>query len=229
MTDPIESAVPEDAQEPAATRPRKTTKGTHYGQISAGNWAKIEALWESGEATYADLVKTYGRSVSTFERHFRTKKIIKGSKKDEMKARVEQELEKTAVDEATVMAARIRETKEDHYKMASALARLTWNEVLQTKKDGKPMAAALNNLKALDSAMNVLKKAREERYSVLGLDRADSVDPDQVPELVISELTAEQVKLLRDRDHTELDGSTTNQDPVLGSPDNDLVTEGDED
>lgn len=191
------------AAAPAATTPAPAP--SKYTRITPKQWARIEALWEEGDATYADLVKQYGKSVSTFERHFKKNAIVKGSKRAAVKAKVAEELAKTQIDDATVLAARIKETKEEHYKMASALSKLAWNEILEAKRDARPMATAMNNLKALDNAMTVLKKAREERFAVLGLDRPDAISPDEIPELVISELTPEMVKQLRDRDHTEMD------------------------
>ncbi len=195
--------------------------------LTPKQWAEAEALWESGQVIYEDLVTKFGRSRSTFERHFKKRGLVKGAKAAATKKKVEEVLEKTAIDEATVIAARIKETKEQHYTMAQGLAKLTWAEILQTKKDGAPVAVALNNLKALDAAMNVLKKAREERWAVLGLDRPDAVDPDELPELVISELSAEQIKELRDRDITELDDLPVNQNGSQDSQsDDDIVDEG---
>ncbi|UUZ75513.1 hypothetical protein LP414_27745 [Polaromonas sp. P1(28)-13] len=187
---------------------------TPLRQITAKEWINIETAWKSGTVTYLDLAKKYGRGVSTFERHFKKKKVVKGSDAEKIRAKVEEALEKAVITDATVQAARIKETKEEHYKMASAIARLTWNEILAAKKDSKPVAIALSNLKALDATMTILKKSREERYSVLGLDRPDAIDPDQVPELIISELTAEEVQELRDRDFTEIESAATVQTSV---------------
>lgn len=173
--------------------------------LTLKQWAEAEALWESGTVIYEDLVKKFGCSISTFERHFKKNGIVKGAKAAAAKKKVEERLAAAAADEATLIAARIRETKESHYKMASGLAQLAFNEILQAKKDSNPVSVALNNLKALDAAMTVIKKAGEERYKVLGLDRPDAVDPDELPELLITELTAEQIQELRDRDHSELD------------------------
>lgn len=173
--------------------------------LTPRQWAEIEALWEAGEVTYSDLMTRYGKSQSTFERHFRKRGLIKGAKAHVAKKKIEEKLAEATILDATVIAARIKETKEQHYKMAAGLASLTWAEILKTKQDGAPVGIALTNLKALDVAMNVLKKAREERYSVLGMDRPDAVDPEDLPELVISELTADQVQELRERDHAELD------------------------
>lgn len=194
-------------------------------KLTSKEWINIETAWKSGTVTYLDLTKKYGRSVSTFERHFKKKKVIKGSDAEKIRAKVEAAVEKAVITEATVQAARIKETKEEHYKMASAISRLTWNEILEAKKDGKPLSAIMGNLKSLDAAMTTLKKAREERYSVLGLDRPDAIDPDEVPELIISELTADEVQELRDKDFTDVELAAVVQTPDEGL-EGDVVNEG---
>ena len=173
--------------------------------LTPKQWAEAEALWESGNVTLDDLVKKFGRARSTFERHFSKHKVTRGAKAAATKKRVEEVIVKAAVDDAMILAARVRETKEDHYKMSSGIGKLIWREILNAEKAGAPLATALNNIKALKEAATGLKAVREERWAVLGLDRPDAVDPDELPELVISELTADQVQELRDRDHTELE------------------------
>lgn len=175
-------------------------------RLNAKRWAEAEALWESGTVTYDDLIARFGLAQSSFERHFRKHNITKGAKAALLKSKVEEKLTQAVIDDATVIAARIRETKEQHYTMSSNLSKLAYAEILQAKKDGNPVAIAMNNLKALDKAMDVLAKARNERWAVLGLDRPDAVNPDELPELVISELTAEQIDDLRKRDEADLEG-----------------------
>jgi hypothetical protein len=221
----------EEAPKPAAPAP---APGAKKPRLTGPEWAKIEAAWEAGATTYSELVKVYGRSVTTFQQHFKKRGIKKGAAADKLKARAEKQLEQASQIDANILAARIKETKEDHYKMAAALSRLTWQEILAAKQAGHPVATAQGNLKAVDAAMTVLKKAREERYSVLGLDRPDAIDADEIPELVISELTAEQVQKLRDRDHLEVDGLPAPNQNALDDADqpddeeeDDLVNEGD--
>jgi DNA-binding transcriptional ArsR family regulator len=173
--------------------------------MTAKQWAEAEALWESGAVTYEDLIKKFGLAQSSFERHFKKKGVVKGAKAAAIKAKVDEKLAEAAIDEAAVVAARIRETKEQHYTMSSNLSKLAYHEILQAKKEGRAVATALNNLKALDAAMNVLKKSREERWTILGLDRPDAVDPDELPELVISELSPEQIDELRRRDEADIE------------------------
>lgn len=182
----------------------KPVKPKRKGKLSEREWAEATALWEQGAVTYGQLAEKYDRHEQSFAQYFRRRGIKKGSARAKTMAKVESAIEKQLVNDAAIIAARIKETKEEHYKMASGLAKLTWAEVLKAKQDGVPVGSAINNLKALESAMNVLKKAREERYAVLGLDRPDSVDENDVPELVISELTADQIEALRARSFQEL-------------------------
>lgn len=209
------------------TTPADTPAKPKSKRLTPKQWAEAEALWESGEVTLTDLVAKFGIHKTSFQKRFAERGIKKGAKKEEHARRVAEEVTKAAIDEATVLAARIRETKEEHYKMAAGLAKLTWAEILAAKQNGSPMAVALNNLKALDAAMAVLKKAREERYAVLGLDREDFVDEDGLPELVISELTADQIEALRAKDHTEFDDLP--DDAILEEGDNAVGEEEDDD
>lgn len=220
------------AEEPKAKK-RSAPSGSAPNKARAAaskQWSKIEALWESGNVEYADLVEKFGRTASAYGAHFRRNGIVKGSKKELVKEKVTEQVVKAQVDEAVIIAARIRETKEDHYKMAASLGKLTWAEILAARgADGKGnVASALPNLKALDAAASILKKVREERYSVLGLDRTDAVHTDELPELFISELTDEQVKALRDRDHTELDHVSEGGDDPASSPDDEDIEEGED-
>ncbi len=183
-------------------KPRSRTKGSP--RLSTSKWAEAEALWAAGDASLGELSTKFGLTRQAFYRHFKKAGIEFGSKKVEHKKAVSQEVTKAIQEDATILAARIKETKEEHYKMASGLAKLTWAEILKAKQDGVPVGTAIMNLKALDTAASVLKKVREERYAVLGLDK-DAIDETEVPELVISELTAEQIDALRQRSFSEVE------------------------
>lgn len=203
-------------------------------RMTPRQWAEAEALWEAGEVTLDDLATRFDKDRSAFVRYFKKHGIVKGSRAAARKEEVKEAVAAAGIDEATVLANRIRETKEDHYKMSSALAKLVWAEVLTAKKDEKPFSAIKDNLKALDNAMNVLMKARMERFAILGLDKDDYVDEDGLPELVISELTAAQIEELRNRDEEGLEAGTavipeTLQEEIEDEDEEDgVVEEGDD-
>jgi hypothetical protein len=176
----------------------------HGKRLTPSEWARATALWRAGEVTLEELGKQFDRHPQSFAKYFGRRGIKKGDRAHLTTKAVENAVERKAIKDAELIAARIRETKEEHYKMASGLAKLTWAEILKAKQDGVPLSAILNNIKTLDAASSVLRRTREDRYAVLGLDRADAVDEDDVPQLVISELTAEQIENLRKRNFREL-------------------------
>lgn len=189
-----------DTTKPAAkSKPRLTPK----------QWAEAEGLWALGDVTQDDLALKFGVSGQAIHIHMKRRGIKRGEKGAAQAKKIVEAVAAASVDDATIYAARIRETKEEHYKMATAIAKMSFSEILEAKRNHAPVSVATNNLKALDAAMSVLKKAREERWAVLGLDRADTIDDDGLPELLISELTASQIDELRSRDFNEFDDVDT--------------------
>jgi len=199
---------------------------TKFKRLTSRQLAEAETLYAAGEITLEGLATKFGRHRETFVKHFQKIGLKKGSAKEEHKKEVAEEVKKAAFDTATITATRIRETKEEHYKMAMGLAKLTWKEILNAKIEARPISTAINNLKALDAAMNVLAKARNERYAVLGLDRDDSADPDSLTELIITELTADQIEEIRNRQEEDgLDMSDLKLPDLDGADDEDDVIE----
>lgn len=165
-------------------------------RLTPSQWREIELLWESGEVTLKDLSRRYGKHEDTFTNHFRKHGIKRGARADELRKIAEQAAKEQARDEASIISERIRKTKESHYKMSEAIGNLVFSEVLNVRKDKSRYREIQQDLKALFIAMDTLKKVREERWVVLGLDK-DAVDEDALPELVMSTMTPEQVEALR--------------------------------
>ncbi|MFW6855375.1 hypothetical protein ACODYM_29210 [Burkholderia gladioli] len=184
--------------EPSAAIEEKSPKPKK--RLTPRQWAEAEALWAAGDITLRGLIEKYGLQKSAFVRHFQKIGLKKGEKADEIRDAAQDAIKKAAEEEAALLRQRILETKEEHYKMAAGIAKLTWAEIVRAKSEGIAFGAVQGNIKALELAMNALKKAREERYACLGLDKDDYVDEDELPELVIAELTDEQIAALRERD-----------------------------
>lgn len=209
----------------------KPATAAHRRKLTPAQWAEAEALWESGQVTLSDLSRKFGKAEETFSRHFSAAGVQKGAKKGEHAEKVKEEVAKNIVDDAAVLATRIRETKEDHYKMAQAIGKLTWKEIVDAQREGRAVATSLPNLKALNQAMQVLKSVREERWAVLGLDNPDTEADNDLPDLVISELTAEQIEDMQRRQEDEAKGlGMADIDLDLEEPaemgDDDVVEEG---
>lgn len=163
-------------------------------------WAEMEALWALGEITRDEIAKKLDVTPTAVTMHMRKVGVVRGSKAEEHRKRISDEVAEVALTDAAIHAQRIKETKDTHYKMSEHLAKLAFAEILTAKREGTPLSVATSNLKALDAAVTVIAKARIERWAVLGLDRPDAVDANELPDLVIEELTADQIEELRNRD-----------------------------
>lgn len=168
-------------------------------------WAEAEALWELGEATRDEIAKKLDVTPTAVTLHMKKRGVTRGSRAEEHRKKIADQVTEAATADAAIYAQRIKETKEEHYKLSANLARMAWEEVANCKKTGAPLSVATSNLKAIEAAVNVISKARQERWAILGLDRPDAVDTNELPALVIEELTADQIEDLRNRDFNDFE------------------------
>lgn len=162
--------------------------------LTASQKAEAIALWRAGEVTLDDLAKKFKKDRTTFVRLFDAAGVKKGEAKEETEKRVQEAVERAIVDDATVLANRVKETREDHYKYATGLAKLTWSIVVKTTQEGRAIGTAAADMKALQLASQVMKTVREERYAILNINN-DADDEDRpLPDLVVQELTAEDIR-----------------------------------
>lgn len=177
-------------------------------------WAEMEALWALGEITRDEIAKRLDVTPTAVTMHMKKNGVVRGSKAEEHRKAISEKVTEAAVSDATIYAQRIKETKDIHYKMAEHLAKSAFAEILAAQRDKTPLSVATSNLKALDAAVTVIGKARAERWAVLGLDRPDAVDTNDLPSLVIEELTADQIEELRNREFNSFEELEIPQDEL---------------
>lgn len=170
--------------------PKKTVKK----KLTEAKWTEAEALWSTGEFQLAELSERFGVRPETLSRRFKKN----GVKKGEMPVAeaVKEAVTAAVVDDATVLIARVRETKEEHYKWAKIISGMAMKEVASASKEGKAIASAHPNLKALQTCMQIVDQGYKSRASILGIDGEED-ELDQIPELVVSELSQEQIEEMR--------------------------------
>lgn len=156
-------------------------------------WAEVEDLYARGDATAQQLADKYGVAISTIRKHLERRGIKSGSKAAQVRDEVAEELADEAAMKARENARRIRSTKDDHYQWSETLAKLAMREIAQAQKSQIPMSSVAGNLKALKAASDIIGNARQERWQILGID--DVLD-DDLPELLISEISAEDAQAM---------------------------------
>lgn len=167
-------------------------------KLAAAQWAEAQAMWELGSVSLTDLSDRYGLARETFSRKFKKLGIIKGSRAAEQADRVRQEIEKTSITDATILAERAKATKDDHYNWATLLARMAMLEISNARNENRAISTVEPAMKAIDKALSALSKARLERWKCLGLDD-ETFLPEDLPDLTIKELTAEDIEEMRER------------------------------
>jgi predicted DNA-binding ribbon-helix-helix protein len=161
-------------------------------RLSQREWLEAKALWELGNSTLDELSARYGISRDAISRRFRRDGVIKGSRASEQAREVAKQVAEQDKADSVMLLARIKETRENHYEWSTTLAKMAVREIAEAIKNKREIAACIPNLKAIQLAAQVVKTSREERYALLGLDKG--MDPsDEIPELIISEMTAEEI------------------------------------
>lgn len=182
------------------TLPKKTG-GRTAGSKSLTEKQKAEAcaLYQAGELTLDQLATRYGRTSRAMSAMFAKAGVKKGEKRAEVHAAVTQQVNQQIAGDANVIAGKIRETKDSHYAAAKVIAGLIQKQLVTAQQNGKPFATVQNEIKTLKLAAEALATLREERFVILGIADGEKEDVDDLPELGIQEMTAEQILEMQQR------------------------------
>lgn len=180
----------------ATARPSKRNpkKGKHLNETEK---AEAIVLWQRGDVTLSDLEKKFGRSRDTFISLFAAAGVKKGEKADDTRLEVEKAVQAAATADATLLAQRVIETKEEVFKMSSGVRKLIWLAITKAKQENRALESELGTIRTLKEAIQAIKISQELSYEVLGLNKEEKADDEEtLPELVFHELTSEQIQTM---------------------------------
>ncbi len=167
-------------------------------RLTPKEWAKAESLYESGEYTLDQIAEEFGVHAITVHRHMKAHGVEKGAKAADVKGAVSDKIREEAEKDASIIAQRIQETKEEHYRLNQAIDKRIVREVVTAESEGRSVAASMNVIKTLKLMAETLKITRENRYTVLGITNDDVTD-DELPALEVREMLDEEVEEIRDK------------------------------
>jgi hypothetical protein len=166
--------------------------------------AAAAAAWRAGEVTLAQLSEKYKKRPETFSRLFGKMGIKKGEAAEEVGRKVTAQIEARAVTDVEQTLQQIAETKKTFVGMHNALARLAFTEIKKAVEAKVPLSQLRLAMQTLQSASAVISKSREEIYTLLQIEKHDdNLGDDDLPELLVRELTAGEVKQLAEQDDEE--------------------------
>lgn len=160
-------------------------------RLSKTEWLEAEGYWARAELTAQQIADRFGISRRAVLKHMSEHGIEHGSEAAAFEDAVKKDLAHEAHERAKEVARRIEQTKEEHYKFAEQIAKLTMRELAHAQKEGKPFASVKENIKVLNGAAKTLEIARRERWDILGIDKLEG--DDDMPELHIADLTEDDI------------------------------------
>jgi hypothetical protein len=176
--------------------------------LTPAEWAEAVTLWELGTMKLRELAAKFRISEAGMSKGLTKRGATKGSRAKEVAATVAKTVLKAAEDEALTAAEerqrKINETKAQHYEWSKMLGQQIMARLAAAQKDGRAFETEIVNIKTLRIAVAGLGQIRQERYAILDADR--QIDEDELPTLVIQDLSEAEIERLRSADE-DIDGS----------------------
>ncbi len=161
-------------------------------RLTPTEWGQIEEMWASGDFTLVELAETFGANSSYLSTALSKRGIEKGSKAEIYAAAAKDETAKEMISDAANNIKRIKDSKDEHYKYASAIAKLIFSVIAKAIKDEKPLSDIKDDVATLKLAMSGIQMARADRWAITGLDREPDAG-DEIPILPIEEFTQKEL------------------------------------
>lgn len=198
----VKRAAMSDEQKKAALEKQKKPN------LKPSQWAEAEALWESGEVTLRELAKRLDRDPSMISRHMTLNNVIQGSKAEEYSRMIREKIAAELSGDAGENAKKIKEMKEEYLKYTAAVNTLAWNEMVTAKQKGLPMQAVFPNLKSIKELMSIFALTKTTNWELMNIiEFEQKFEKEDIPELLISELTSEDIEQMR-RDQLQVSDLT---------------------
>lgn len=172
---------------------RKKPKVAKTGKrLTPTEWGQIEEMWASGDFTLTDLASTFGANASYLSTALAKRGIDKGSKAEIYAAAAKDETAKEMISDAANNIKRIKDSKDEHYKYATAIAKLIFSVIAKAVSSEQPLSEIKDDVATLKLAMSGIQMARADRWAITGLDREPDAG-DEIPVLPIEEFTQKEL------------------------------------
>src|SRR3954447_20292303 len=183
--------------------PKTTPPKRKYVRLSPSKWAEIEALWQVGDLTLAELANAHGVSSRSIQDHMSKRGIIKGSKGAEFAEAVREEIVALELGDKDLTANRAREVRETAYEHARQIEQLVMAQIALAQREPGQILRVASALKGLSLAAGTLERLHGLKYRAMGLDR--HVEERELPKLTIDCYTDDELAGIRAQQGEEKD------------------------
>lgn len=199
-----------------------------YTKLTEAEWAEAEAAWASGSATLPELAHRTGVTERGLQARFARRGLQKGEAAKAIAAQVVarvKEQEAARVDTLVERAAAIRETA---YANAVKVERMIVDRLDAAAADPSQTFAASAAIKMMVAASAALERLHTLKRSALGISD-DDVNDDEVPVLVVRDLTDAETDAIRAKQDEEDDAYILDENETETENDDKVFEEDDED
>lgn len=167
------------------------------GRITTSEWTKMVAMYESGDYSAANIAEMFQRNASYISARLKKEKIRKGAKAFERQQIIADQMSKDEERDAALTIVKAKETNEENYQWNRNIGLAVMQALAECRpKDGKakPWSTAANDIKALRLAAQTIAITHQNRRIAVGMDKRDILDDEELPELGIFEMNAEEIE-----------------------------------
>lgn len=161
-------------------------------RMTEAEFAAASAHWEAGTHRLDELAEMYGVNPDSLKKRFFRAGVKRASRIEDATTATREAI-RTKEDER---AEKAEQTRRERYDWARALGITTMKKIQETQKTGGRYVSILEDLKALNFALRNINISAEERWKALGLDK-DQLDSEELTELMVTELTADDLQRLQ--------------------------------
>ncbi|MGU3362771.1 hypothetical protein ACLBWX_20805 [Methylobacterium sp. M6A4_1b] len=203
-----------------------------YVKLTEAEWAEAEAAWASGAVSLPELSHQFGTTERGLQARFARRGIEKGEAAKALAAQVVARVAEEHASQVSTLAERATTIREATYAHAVKVEGMIVARLDAAAADPAQTFAAAAAIKMLTNAASALERLHSLKRSALGISD-DDVNDDEIPVLVIRDMTNTEIEDMRNKQDEEdaLSGSFIDIHPDMSSQeDNDVVIEdGDED
>lgn len=165
-----------------------------YRRLTDAEWAQIVTKFELGTHTVSDLAKEYNCHYNAISRGLNKRGARKGCRANEIAevtADAAKDARRARLDEIESMKGR-------YLKYNDFIARLAMQQIQKKIAAGASIVDVKDEIRVLKDLATTIARTRDENYNLYGLYNDDVID-DELPELILTEYTPEELEAIQDR------------------------------
>lgn len=159
-------------------------------RLTSAQWLEIVALAKTGLPT-SEICERFSISKTAFysglERRGYSRATLKKNQQQYSAEKDRQELVEN-----------IRATRRDSFKRVEAMERMAVSAIAKASQSGLPLSSVGEDIKVIERVMNIVTRGTSAKWKILGLDRENANADETMPELIVRELTEEEIAHIRE-------------------------------